>query len=260
MQSRSYLWGLRVLPILALVQVLYSTVPMETETANTQPRHGFEGDLAFEYQISSQGSEMALPVALEYGLLDNLELLLEPVLYTAILPKAGANHVGLGDLEATLNWRCLDEGSRLPAFALAAEVKLPTAKDSLIGTGKADYTGYLVATKAFGPVQLHGNVGYTFQGSPKGTSLSNLISFAFAVDHAGTGRWQWMAEVLGNSPIGSGATVAENPVVPEAAGGELVGTVGVRYFFLRNLALAFGASYDNSQALQLAPGLILAFH
>jgi hypothetical protein len=75
-----------------------------------------------------------------------------------------------------------------------------------------------------------------------------------------TGKWQWMAEVLATSPIGEGSSVAENPVAPEAAGGEVVGMVGVRYFFMRGAAFSFGASFDNSQALQLAPGFVLTFH
>ncbi len=242
------------------VQVASATIPLETETAVTQPRNGFEGDLAYEYQVSSEGTEMALPLALEYGILDNLELLVEPVLFTAILPDQGVSHRGLGDLEVTLNWRWLGEGMRVPAFALAAEVKVPTARDSLIGTGAADYTAYLVASKAIGPMHAHANIGYTWQGSPKGANLSNLVSFAFALEQLTTGRLQWMVEVLGNSPVGAGSSLPENPVTPEAAGGELAGTVGVRWFFARNLALAFGATFDNSQAFQFAPGLIMTFH
>ncbi len=252
--------GVFLSALLWSIRIASGTIPMETETAMTMPKKSFEGDVAFEYQASSDGTEMAVPIALEYGLLDNVELLVEPVLYTAIIPDAGKSLRGLGDVEVTLNWRFFDEGLRAPAFALAGEAKIPTARDSLIGTGQTDYTGYIVASKTLGSISLHGNLGFTWQGSPKGVNLSNLVSFAFAIEQVTKGKWQWLAEVLANSPIGGKSLVPENPVVPEAAGGELVGTVGVRYFFMRNAALAFGASYDNSQALQMAPGLIITFH
>lgn len=72
----------------------------------------FEVSGNFEYQISSEGHEAALPFAVEYGVTDRLEFLVEPVAYTAIRPKVGAQASGVG------------------------EVKFPTARNTLIGTGK----------------------------------------------------------------------------------------------------------------------------
>src|SRR5258706_10849067 len=98
----------------------------------------------FEYQTASEGAEAAVPILAEYGLTDNLELVMEPVPYTAIRPKTGRRTAGAGDFEITLAYRFAQEGRRLPALALAAEVKLPTARDTLIGTRETDYTAYFI--------------------------------------------------------------------------------------------------------------------
>ena len=41
----------------------------------------------------------------------------------------------------------VQERARVPGLALAAEVKLPTARNTRIGTGKTDYNVSLLASK-----------------------------------------------------------------------------------------------------------------
>ena len=106
-----------------------------------------------------------MPFAAEYGLTDRLELLVEPVAWTAIRPKIGARATGVGDLEATATWLARAETPRLPAFALAGEVKFPTAHNNLIGTGKTDIAGYLIASKRWSRLDAHANVSYTVVGA-----------------------------------------------------------------------------------------------
>jgi hypothetical protein len=114
---------------------------LETETARLLRAGWWKIGNAFEFQTSSDGTELAIPVAIEYGLTDNLEFLVEPVPYTAIRPRVGRQARGVGDVEATLTYRFLGESRSVPALALAAEVKLPTARDTLIGTRRTDYAG-----------------------------------------------------------------------------------------------------------------------
>lgn len=47
--------------------------------------------------------------------------------------------------------------SRLAA-AFAAELKFPTAKSRLIGTGQTDRAGYLILRKRFGALDTHLNL------------------------------------------------------------------------------------------------------
>jgi hypothetical protein len=75
---------------------------LETETARLLPGRGLEVGSNLEYQFSSDGRELALPVSLTYGLTSRWELLVEPVPYTRIAPHTGGTASGIGDLEITL--------------------------------------------------------------------------------------------------------------------------------------------------------------
>ena len=103
---------------------------LETETARPLGRGGWEVSGNFEYQASSEGNESAVPFAIEYGLTDRLEILAEPVAWTAISPNAGDHATGVGDLEMTLTWLAREETAKTPALALAGELKLPTANNT----------------------------------------------------------------------------------------------------------------------------------
>lgn len=109
-----------------------------------------------------------------------MKVLIEPVFGTAILPKVGHRADGLGDMEVTTSYLLRHESRGIPALAFAAEVKISTARNTLIGTGKTDYTGYVIASKRFRRLDTHANAGYTIVGQPAGTSLNNFFNFALA--------------------------------------------------------------------------------
>jgi len=229
---------------------------LETETARFHPAHWLQVASGFEGQFSAEGREAAVPVAIEYALTGTWELLVEPVPYTAIRPKAGPRATGLGDLEVTIVRRLWNETTGRPAVALAGEVKIPTAESPLIGTDKTDYTGYLIASRRVGAVDLHANLGYTFLGKPAGLNLHNLIDFAVA-GTINVGSTMAFAEILGNTAAAGGP---ENSAAPEVAGGELSGTIGFGRHLGHNLFVTFGASYDNTHAVLLRPGFTLRLH
>jgi hypothetical protein len=168
----------------------------------------------FEYQTSGQGTERAVPLGFEYGLTDRLSLLVEPVFYTAIRPKQGTRATGVGDLEVTLSYLLAHERRRLPAIAIAAEVKAPTARNILIGTRKTDFAAYLVASKRAGKFDTHANLGYTFVGKLAGTRLKNIFNFAVAEEYFVKPKLALVGEVIANtassSDTGEGSVVV-NP-------------------------------------------------
>ena len=51
----------------------------------------------------------------------------------------------------------------------------------------------------------------------------------------------------------------ENAIIPEASGGELVGMVGFRYLLVPAISLSMGISYDNNNAVVIAPGITTHF-
>src|ERR1700704_2703322 len=207
--------------------------PLETETARPPQKGAFEVQAAFEYQTSKEGTERALPFAFEYGITDRLSLMAEPVFYTAIRPKKGTRATGIGDLEITLSYLFAREKGRRPALAVAGEVKVPTARNILIGSRKTDLTTYLIASKRFGKFDGHANVGYTLVGKPAGANLKNFFNFALAGEYFVRPKFTLVGEVLantGSSPEAGTVTTVTTPIVtPEISAGELVGMLGFRY-------------------------------
>src|SRR5579872_798636 len=197
----------RLLTILAvLVPALFFTSlqvraqqPLETETARPLKAGVFELQTAFEYQRSNDGTERAAPLGFEYGITNRLSLLVEPVLYTSIRPKVGTPATGLGDLEATVSYLVANERRRLPALEIAGEIKAPTARNAIIGTGKTDLAAYVFASKRYGKFDTHANLGYTFVGKPAGSQLDNIINVAFAAEYFLNPRIDLVAEFLANT-------------------------------------------------------------
>ncbi|HEV2083805.1 MAG TPA: transporter [Gemmatimonadales bacterium] len=234
---------------------------LETETARPLGKGTLEVGTNFEYQTSSEGHESALPMAVEYGFTDRFELLLEPVAYTAIRPKTGQRATGVGDLELTGTYLVRRESGGTPALALAGEVKFPTANNSLIGTGKTDFAGYLIASKRLGRFDTHANIGYTIVGRPAGVQLNNIFNFALASEMSLGTNAELFGEILGNTASSSSpeptGPVPPGTITPEAPSGEIVGTIGLAKYVLPALRLSMGLSVDNNSAVMFRPGLTL---
>jgi len=235
---------------------------LETETARLLRRGQAKFDFSYEFQRSGEGTETATPIGIEYGVTNRLELLVEPVPYTAIRPKVGRHATGAGDMEATLTWLEHAERGNLPALAFAGEAKIPTARNELIGTGKADYAFYTIASRRRGSVQMHANVSYTFVGSPAATSLRNIWGGALAAEYFRTPAHEFFAEVLAttaSAPEGEGgdSPTGGTVLIPEAAGGEAAGSVGTAYRFGPRVRASLGVTYDNTRAWQLRTSVTL---
>lgn len=253
----------------AITLVCAAFVPMtltgqilETETARPLRAGQLEVGAGYEFQHSSEGNETAIPFAFELGITNRLGLLVEPVAYTAIRPRLGSSATGPGDLEITASYLLRNESGRIPALALALEEKLPTARNNLIGTGKPDHAAYLIASKRFGRFDTHANVGYTIVGSPSGLSLSNRIMGALASEFSLTPSTILYGEVLGSTAAGGGegaAAAPGTPVVPEASGDQIFGTLGIAHSFLPGSRLSLGLSRDNVGAMQIRPGITFWF-
>jgi hypothetical protein len=229
---------------------------IETETARTMRQGVVKAGGGFEYQVSSDGTEAALPLIIEGGLTDRLELVIEPVAFTRIHPKVGANATGIGDLEITLVGLALHERELLPALAFGAEVKLPTARNASIGTGKADIAGYLILSKRFGDFDIHINGSYTVVGKPDNAmTVANIFGFAFAAKYY-VGKLDLFAEVYGNTAA-SGDGEGGMGGSAELAQGEFVGAVGAGYRIADTILVHFGVSLDNNAAVMFHPGLIV---
>jgi hypothetical protein len=248
--------------LLCSTGIVFAGQPLETESARVLPKGAKTFGASIELQTASEGKELAVPLVFDYGLTDRLELSLEPVIYTRISPDVGSRASGVGDIEVTLKWVALEEDANRPAVAFGGEVKLPTAKNRLIGTGKADYRGFVAVSRKLSQWELHGNLGYTVVGKPDGLQASNLFDYAVAVEYHASDSLDWVAELTGHtSAAGDGAdgvlTVAptENPLAPELAASETIGMLGARYSWRSDAAFTFAVTYDNNHAMSLRPGI-----
>ncbi|MEO7732956.1 MAG: hypothetical protein ABIY55_18470, partial [Kofleriaceae bacterium] len=150
---------------LALAVVGAAAVPasaqaLETETARVLPSGMVEAGIGLEVQGSSEGTETAAPLFAEIGIANRFEFVVEQVAFTRISQTGSMTATDIGDLELTAIGLVVPEVGRWPAFALAAELKVPIARNALVGTGELDYTGYLILSKRIGDVDLHANLGY----------------------------------------------------------------------------------------------------
>ncbi|HXL86636.1 MAG TPA: hypothetical protein VN927_05470 [Gemmatimonadaceae bacterium] len=260
--SRTLATGITLVCAVFAPMTLMSQI-FETETARPLRAGQLEVGAGYEFQHSSEGNETAIPFAFELGITNRLGLLVEPVAYTAIRPKVGSSATGVGDLEITVSYLLRDESGKVPAIAFALEEKIPTAKNNLIGTGKPDHAAYLIASKRIGRFDNHANVGYTIVGSPSGLSLSNRIMGALASEYELTPSTTLYGEVLASTAAGGGEGVAAapgTPVVPEASGDQIFGTLGIAHSFFRGSRFSLGLTRDNVGALQIRPGITLWFH
>ena len=252
----------KLIPVLLLIFSITITNAQVLETEDSRPlnRNQVEIGAGLEYQTSNEGHEVALPLSFEYGISKRFTFLFEPVPFTNIHPKTARHVTGIGDLEMTLFYQLVKETKKFPSISLSAEVKLPTAKDSLIGTGKTDFTPFLIASKTTGKFFTSLNLSYTFLGKPKGIVANNLFNYAAGTVFQLSSKSILFGELYGNTSALGGVEVPEIPGNPqkttEISGAETVGSVGYGYYINRNLLLSIGISYDNNHAILFRPGIV----
>jgi hypothetical protein len=257
---------------------------LETETARlVKPGH-FEFSAAGEYQHSPQGEEYDIPLAIEWGVMPRLALLIEPVAYTVIRGLGGPAAKGIGDLELTLQYLVLDERQYFPAIAAAVEGRIPTARNRLIGSGVADYRVYVIASKQVGDFDFHFNAGYNVIGAPSGTKTKNPVDLEFAIEWFVHPKFDLFAEVnyvdsSRGASTGAAASAggggeggallhadsaqsfalrgphAGGAITAEVAGTEIVGTAGIRYHLNPQVDVYTSLSYDNNYATLVRTGI-----
>lgn len=241
-----------------------AALPLETETARPPGPGILDAACGYEHQVSSSGSEAALPIAFELGVGHRLELLAEPVPYTFIGEKHRPGVRGLGDLELTGLCLIVEEQGARPAIAFAAEAKLPTAKNRLIGSGKADGTFYLIGSKRLGRFEMHGNLDYAVIGRPSNADVQNVVGGAFALECHYKPGVDLVGEIYGSTAAlretaDGPLSGSESAVTPEIGGGEVVGMLGARYAISPGVDCSLGVSYDNNKAVLIQPGITVSF-
>ncbi len=99
---------------------------------------------------------------------------------------AGSKRIseGIGDMSLKGSYYLLDESDKPLNLSAVGKIKLPTAdEDKGLGTGKADETLGLEASKTIDEWILSADIYYTFIGDPEGADLNNEFAFDFGGEY-----------------------------------------------------------------------------
>jgi hypothetical protein len=186
-----------VLLLLALPTLAGAALPLETEDTGTAER--VEVEVAAFAQSAAGGDSGDLAVAVNVGLLENLEVSAAGALALDDPADDGAR-AGPGDSVLGIKYRFLDEAPPWPALLARFAVRLPTGDETRgLGEGEVGVGLLLAASRTLGPVTLTANVGYTIT---TGDADADLVILAASVEWAVARSWRVVGEIVGEVAIG----------------------------------------------------------
>ncbi len=189
---------LRLLSLLALsvtftAEALWAGRPLDTEDTGTIEAGRGELELSLDYATDGADKVGAFRGVFGVGVLPRLEARIEA---TALLLDVEGEKTrgGIGDSVFGVKYRFLDETDALPAALGSVVLRLPTGDDTRgLGAEGVDVTLLAVLGKAFGPVTLTWNGGYTFVTQER--ELDTWI-LAGALEYRVTEAWALVGEVF----------------------------------------------------------------
>ncbi|MEI7933417.1 MAG: hypothetical protein WCI21_10275, partial [Alphaproteobacteria bacterium] len=152
----------------------------------------------------SDGRALLTETQYEYGIDDRTEILIEPFFYEWDSPKVGGHTSGLGDVEVTLSHTVVTETDMRPTLVLAQKVKLPTASNDAIGSGKFDAQSYVIIGKSWGDTHLNINLGYEYIGKVAGDDLKDQGIWDASLDFPIAEKTTLFLESFGNTAAATG--------------------------------------------------------
>lgn len=186
---------------------LWAGRPLDTEDTGTISPGSVELELSGDYASSGAEHVWTAKGVVGVGLLPGLEARVESGLLMLQPEEVGARG-GLGDSVVGVKYRLLDEAEALPALLGSLVLRLPTGDETRdLGAEGVDATLLGVASKAFGPVTLTWNGGYTFVTHNR--DLDTWI-LAGAIEYRATEAWTLVGEifsVLGATQVPDVATL-----------------------------------------------------
>lgn len=136
--------------------------PLDTEDTGTVEPGKAELELSGDYANNPDDTLWGLKGVLSVGVLPGLEARVESALLL-LEPDDQRSRAGIGDSLFGLKYRLLDEAEALPAVLGSLTLRLPTGDEERgLGDEDVDVGLLAVVSKAFGPLTLTWNGGYTF--------------------------------------------------------------------------------------------------
>ncbi len=144
---------------------VFAAHPLITDDTGTQGRGKFQLEVNGDFSRDSDNGAVikvtGVGATLTYGIIDTLDAAVGlPYQHIRVRTDDGSlGESGLSDIVLYLKWRFYEtEGFSL---ALKPGVTLPTGdEDKGLGTGRATYSLFFIATKELKPLTFHLNLGY----------------------------------------------------------------------------------------------------
>jgi hypothetical protein len=177
--------------------------------------------------------------------------------------ESEARGAGPGDFALSAAVQLLAGTARRPALALAAEAKLPTATNRVVGSGHADWGASLRVTQRVGRCDVHLNFEHTFTGKPHDAGMRDYSSFAAGLERP-LGRFGFVAEIAGHTNLFAHGDDESNLGVHGIVGSESVGEnlifmLGGRWRCTEGALLSLGLSYDEDGSVSVHPSVAVRF-
>ncbi len=230
--------------------LLHADLVLETETAELGKKGDSLISTALQFEREKDGGTVYLTVnQYEYALADRAEILIEPFFYEWDKPKDGPAFSGVGDLEITPSYMMVldDPNSWIPAAIAAFKLKVPTATNRDIGTGKFDYQPYIILGKKIGPWVCNANLGYDFVTSPKGDPLRDQLIWDLSIQRDVTKNLTLFAEIFSNSSPAKGQS------------GTFSGAIAAEYKINEHFNVLTSLGYDTDHMITLRSGFNIEF-
>ena len=192
---RLFLLSLIVLNLFCLPA--WAARPLATEDPGVCGKGVSQLEVDGNYSWQDGSRDYALVVVPIYGFADNLEFSIE-LPYKLVRPAGGLGNEGFSDANLVLKTLFINECPTNPAFLIKSVVKLASGNQpSGLGSGDVDLGFVAVAGKAFGPLMVNANLGYTFVGRKANPTLNNYILYAISSEYFLTDKFKLVSELYG---------------------------------------------------------------
>ncbi len=127
----------------------------------------------------------------------------DPVMADQPRSRQSGDATGIGDILLRTKYNLVEDRASLPDMAIRGQVTLPTGdEDDLLGTGESQFQLLYVASKAYGSLTPHLNLGYTYV---PGDSELNHLRYVLGTDMRLLPKITGALSVLGRwEPTGDG--------------------------------------------------------
>ncbi len=212
--------------VITLVLVLapgaaFAGRPLDTEDTGTVEPGKAELELSGDFARNPEDNSWSTKAVLSFGLISRFEARIEStLLFLEPRPAEDDEEAdrkgrgGIGDSLLGFKYRLLDEADTVPAVLGSLTLRLPTGdEDRGLGAEDVDVGLLAVASKAFGPVNLTLNGGYTFVMRDRDLDVWLV---AGSVEYRATKEWSLVGEIVCGLGIHGGVHRTPDTIVLRA--------------------------------------------